>query len=484
MITSMKARSWKQTRWAALSLVASFIPLSWVGTTWAANTMQIHLNASATATPNSYQVHLTVRGVTAGDIVDVQIYNTATDTMQWQFYLTAPSSSFTYTNNTMALPPRQTLAYSVYVKTSDWSKTLYSETGLAPFTTTALSPTMLDQAKAYYPDWRREYVLSSPKGLRVINTGLKDATVSEGQGYGMLIAALAKDHRTFAGLWRYAKQYLDRNGLMNWEIAPTGNVIGATSATNGDETMAEALLVAGAEWHNRWYREAGVAMANAIYAHDRIPHTNLIGPGDGWGPSNRTIAPGYIDPYAYSLFEKATGNRHWQAVIHANEEWLAKTGANPATGLIPDWETIAGRPAEPLGSANPTQTHEYYENAVPFPIWEAQWFIHGGRSPVQPALTKFWLTAPLSDGYTLQGHPLSSGYINMPFVSGIATWLMATDPTAPAAQSDYRLMLSQQANTYYGSTLKALALFILGNPAVPPIAGAQLRQQCVAEQRG
>lgn len=471
MGASTRFYSCRSSRWPTVIAAgaALCISCSWTATSWAASSIQVHLASTPTSIPNSYQVRVTVSGLAAGDVVDVQIDNTATNAMEQQFYFTAPKSSCTYTTDTVAFPAHQSLAYNVYVKTPNWSTTVDSVTGIAPFTTTATSPTMLDQAKAYYPVWRRQDVVSSPQGLRVVNTGLQNATVSEGQGYGMLIAALAKDRRTFAGLWRYAKQHLDRNGLMNWEIAPSGAVLGAGSATNGDETMAEALIIAGAEWHSRWYDQAGAAMAHAIYAHDQISHTHLIGPGDGWGARNRTIAPGYIDPYAYSLFEHATGTRQWAAVIQANEAWLVKTGANTSTGLVPDWETIAGRPVVPAGSANPTKTHDYYENAAPFPLWVAQWLKHGGRSTVLPALTKFWLSAPLSDGYTLPGAPLSTGYINMPFVAGIATLLMAAHPASSVAQADYQLMLDQQANTYYGRTLKALALFTLGNPAYPAV---------------
>ncbi len=457
-------------RWASALALSAILPLVWAGTSFAA-TMQVGITAQPTATPNSYQVTVAVSGVSAGDVIDVQIYNTQTYAMVQQFYTSAPSGSFQFVTNTMALPASQSLAYQVYVKTSNWSSNLYSQGGLAPFTTTRIPPTVLLQAQAYYPNWLRQYVQTAPQGLRVVNTDLNNVTVSEGQGYGMLIAALAKDSTTFAGLWHYAQSFLDANGLMNWEISSTGSVIGATSATNGDEAMAEALLIAGAEWPGHGYHQAGVAMANAIYAHDLIPGTPLIGPGDGWPANNTDIAPGYIDPYAYQLFAQATGNTSWTKVLSANEQWLASTGANATTGLVPDWETTSGAAVVPPGSQNPSESDAYYENAVPYPIWLVQWLMHGGHITAASRLSQFFQTAPMSDGYTLTGTALSSGYTNMPFLSGMGTFLLASDPTSSAAQSVYQQVLTQQANTYYGSTLKALALFMLGNPSYPAIAG-------------
>ncbi len=458
------------------------LPLFWTETSFA-GTMHVDLTAQTTATPNSYQLTVSASGVAVGDVVDVAVYNTQTNSMIQQFYRSAPRASFQFTTNTMALPANQSLAYAVFVKPSNWSSNLYSQNDIAPFTTGSAAPTVLTQAYAYYPNWIRQYVESVPQGLRVVNVGLNDATVSEGQGYGMLIAALAKDPATFRGLWQYAAHYLDANGLMNWEISSTGSVIGATSATNGDETMAEGLLIAGAQWPGHGYHRAGVAMANAIYAHDLIAGTLLIGPGDGWGSSNTDIAPGYIAPYAYQMFAQATGNKGWTQVLSANEQWLASTGANGTTGLMPDWESTSGSAVVPAGSQNSAQAHEYYANAASNPIWLAQWMMQGGHSAAATRLTQFILSAPLSDGYTLTGTALSSGYTNMLFLSGIGTLLMATDPTSSHAAAVYQQMLTQQANSYYGSTLKTLALFLLGNPTYPDIAGPSSWIPALAKSR-
>ncbi|HLM67734.1 MAG TPA: glycosyl hydrolase family 8, partial [Longimicrobium sp.] len=72
-----------------------------------------------------------------------------------------------------------------------------------------------------YAAWRGRYVTSRGAGgfLRVaIGTGRSDKTVSEGIGYGMLLAAYLDDQGTFDALWAYAKRYRNARGLMAWEI--------------------------------------------------------------------------------------------------------------------------------------------------------------------------------------------------------------------------------------------------------------------------
>ena len=51
--------------------------------------------------------------------------------------------------------------------------------------------------------------------------------MSEGIGYGMLIAVYMADKTLFDELWGYAKANFDGHSLMNWNIDATGAVDGA-----------------------------------------------------------------------------------------------------------------------------------------------------------------------------------------------------------------------------------------------------------------
>ena len=81
-------------------------------------------------------------------------------------------------------------------------------------------------------------------GLRVQRTENGNDTVSEGIAYGMVFAVYMGDKTTFDGLWTYAKAHFDSKGLMNWHIDANGGTVGQGAATDADEDMAFALMMA------------------------------------------------------------------------------------------------------------------------------------------------------------------------------------------------------------------------------------------------
>ena len=110
-------------------------------------------------------------------------------------------------------------------------------------------------ATAAYNKWKTDLVVSDgARGfLRVRRPNSSGAVVnssnSEGIGYGMLLAVYANDQSTFDNLWKYEQLFPDNHGLMNWYIAPDGNsVLGSGAATDADEDMAFALVMADKRW--------------------------------------------------------------------------------------------------------------------------------------------------------------------------------------------------------------------------------------------
>ena len=82
--------------------------------------------------------------------------------------------------------------------------------------------------------------------------GAPNSTVSEGIAYGMIIAVMFDDQALFDALWSYALAFLNTNGLMSWYIAPDGSeALGHGGATDSDEDMAWALVMAHRQWGGR-----------------------------------------------------------------------------------------------------------------------------------------------------------------------------------------------------------------------------------------
>ena len=77
----------------------------------------------------------------------------------------------------------------------------------------------------------------------------QNSTVSEGIGYGMLIAVYMGEKELFDELWKYEQLWLDDNGLMDWYINAAGTQrLGTGAATDADEDMAFALVMADRQW--------------------------------------------------------------------------------------------------------------------------------------------------------------------------------------------------------------------------------------------
>jgi len=121
----------------------------------------------------------------------------------------------------------------------------------------------LDQdVRAAYDAWKTAYLRTAGTVggntlWRVVcNTDGNNNTVSEGQGYGILIVALMAGHDPDAraivdGLWRYFDNYPSGgdNRLMSWNINANGQVQdGNSSAFDGDNDVALGLLVAASQW--------------------------------------------------------------------------------------------------------------------------------------------------------------------------------------------------------------------------------------------
>jgi endo-1,4-beta-D-glucanase Y len=185
-------------------------------------------------------------------------------------------------------------------------------TGPCALTTTANASSMTQSA---YNSWLSTYVVSAGSGLRVQRPENGNDTVSEGIGYGMLAAVYMGDQSTFDGLWTYCKAHLDANGLMNWHISSSGSTAsdGAGSATDADEDIAFALLMASDQWKGGTYLTDAVTMINTMRGYDLFTDGSVQN-GDTWNSTNATN-PDYFSPAYYRVFAKASKDDYWATTV-------------------------------------------------------------------------------------------------------------------------------------------------------------------------
>jgi hypothetical protein len=281
-----------------------------------------------------------------------------------------------------------------------------------------------EAARAAYVRWKRDVVTSDGAGghLRVKRPnspgGEVNSTVSEGVAYGMLIAVAMDDQPLFDSLWKYSQLWLNEHGFMNWYINAAGTMpLGTGGATDSDEDIAWALVMADRQWGGAGsvgtgYLELGRAQIERIWQWE-VDHTreDMLMAGDTWG-SQVIFNPSYFAPNQYRVFGQVTGKTaEWNGVIDTGYRILAASlntaSGNATNGLVPAWCDPNGAPKAP---SNGGATNYQYDSArTPFRI--GQDFCYSGEPRAAAYLAKvssFFSgvgAGNIVDGYDLNGTP-------------------------------------------------------------------------------
>ncbi len=105
---------------------------------------------------------------------------------------------------------------------------------------------------------------------RVIDTGNRDISHSEGQGYAMLLAVAADDQASFQRIWQWTQNNLHRphDAFFSWRWRPDASphVDDPNNASDGDLLIAWALARAAARWNTPDYRQQALTLAQAMRA--------------------------------------------------------------------------------------------------------------------------------------------------------------------------------------------------------------------------
>lgn len=343
-----------------------------------------------------------------------------------------------------------------------------------------------EDARAAYNDWKNRFVTSEGAGgfQRVFyddpwNPGERRWTVSEGIGYGMLLAVNMADRLLFDNLWGYFNLHKNANGLMKWEIRADGTPNANDSASDADEDIAFALLCADRQWGSTGainYLQEAVTLIDNIYEHE-VDHTTFaLKPGDAWG-SLSTVNPSYLVPAYYRIFRSAAQDDRWLNVIQKSYDIL-QASAHPSTGLLPDWCLPNGQP-----DAGRSYDYTYDATRTPWRIsLDYLWFGVGSARTRAEALTAFANSKGITnikDGYRRDGTLIGTHH-NSAFVGPFAAGSMATATSYQSfCDAAYQENVSIAGDSYFNASLRTLTLFLLtgnffnpcptcGPPSDPP----------------
>jgi endo-1,4-beta-D-glucanase Y len=215
-------------------------------------------------------------------------------------------------------------------------------------------------------------------------------TVSEGIGYGMVIAYFQDDRDAFERLWRYSRaaSYASNGSLIHWKFYSfEKSPIGQSSATDADLDIATVLFLGYKRWGNEQMLNDAKSIAASIWNFEIEKSNNLIIPGDGGWSGRDNYNPSYFSPVAIRIFKDINPENNWQGVLDANYAWLENISANG--NLVMDWADAAGQPKAPYtGVANSTYNTYYLESVrVPWRLaWDYAWY---GDSRAKTILDRF-----------------------------------------------------------------------------------------------
>ena len=205
-------------------------------------------------------------------------------------------------------------------------------------------------------------------------------SVSEGIGYGMLIALFNDDKTTFDGLWGYnrgARKFAG-TGLMPWQLVSFSTTVSIVAALDADLDVATALILANYKWNNPAYLEDAKTLINAIYDYGIHPDNKLILPGPSW-KTNDTYNLSYFSPVAFKLFAMVDAAHPWTEILNINYDYMKKVQDAGAThAVFPDWSNAAGEAHYNGGSAIAKDSYMlYFQESVRIPwriAWDYYWY--------------------------------------------------------------------------------------------------------------
>lgn len=314
-----------------------------------------------------------------------------------------------------------------------------------------------------YDNFKTSYFATDCSGteIRVRNNPGSNTTVSEGMGYGMLMAAYLEPDATgvsvVQGLLNFVNANVDSHGLMNWQVTCGGPTSGGSNgATDGDEDIALGLVEANSRWPGNGFGAAATLFIGRIYSYE----TDGCGlkPGDVFGGCGSTTDPSYFATSYFTTFQCFTGVGPWATVKSSVYNQLGYWYANYA--LPPDW-------------INAT-TGTYSSGSYGYDACRVPWrlsldYLWNGNTTAQNQCQKivnnFMTVNPLpattGDGYNYSTGAETSSNHNAAFLGPMGDGAMVNSTNQSWLNSEYlNLRALSMGSAYYQDAHKVLSLMV------------------------
>jgi len=316
------------------------------------------------------------------------------------------------------------------------------------------------------------------------------STVSEGIGYGMLIAVYMGDQHLFDELWKYEQMWLGPTGLMDWYIKGDGSMrLGTGPATDADEDMAYALVMADKQWggkgtQSKNYIDIAKDQISKIWVNE-VQSYKYIKPGP-WADDTK-LNPSYFAPAYYRLFAKldTAAMHNWGDAITSSYDVikasLNASSKNQNNGLVPAWCRSDGSPnGGALGPGQTTPTNYQYDSCrTPFRI-ALDWCFGSAASGGMDTRAKDYTSktstffsgigvANIVDGYNLDGTPAPAegDHRSAAFIGPAGVGAMTSSTYQSFVNDAYAALLTVASGkliaggTYYDESWAVMSLLMM-----------------------
>jgi endo-1,4-beta-D-glucanase Y len=354
-----------------------------------------------------------------------------------------------------------------------------------------------DDVRAFYDEWRDDYIVAAGTNnagtpLYRVSFGSTDPerTVSEGQGYGMMITATMAGHDPnahliFDGLWEFSREHTSDNDnrLMSWQVP---EVVGLdSSAFDGDVDIAYGLLLADQQWGSLGdvdYNAAAQEVMDAVMDSTIGPVSRLPMLGDWVDPNGAnynqyTTRTSDLIPGHFRSFASAANNPVWHDVATNARAVVTSVQANhsQSTGLLPDFVvplSLGDTSPQPAGASfleGPFDGDFYYNaGRDPWRIATDALLNDDADSLLQSQKISEWAETEtagqildLKAGYDLDGTPLpNSDYFTSFFAAPLGVAAMTNPSQQVWLNSIYDEVFARHED-YYEDSVTLMSLLVM-----------------------
>jgi len=361
-----------------------------------------------------------------------------------------------------------------------------------------------DDVRAFYNHWKTSYLVAAgttsegdPMYRVTFGSGNPSSTVSEGQGYGMVIVATMAGYDPqaqifFEGLWEFSRAHPSSTDprLMDWQVPEDS---GNNSAFDGDADIAYGLLLADAQWGSTgridYATEAATVIAaileSTIGTNSRLPMLgDWVNPNGAtynqYTPRTSDIMPGH-----FRAFGEITGDLAWDEVATNSQAIITsiQTHHSPVTGLLPDFVVDADpmpQPAPPnfLEGLNDGK-YNWNAGRDPLRIGSDALLNNDPVSLAQVRKIAQWIAnatggnpADIKAGYSLDG-TLIGNYFTTFFAAPMGVAIM-TDPAQQQFLNDIYDAVFDTHEDYYQDSVNLLALLVMTGNFWSPVGNSPI----------